>query len=47
MIGFLSVANNVNKAVSTLVIIICEQDYRGTTLSIEAGKFHCTDRSLE
>ena len=47
MLWILSVANNVNKAVSTLVMIVCEQDYRGTTLSIETGKFHCTDKSLE
>ena len=29
--------NQVNKAVSTLVMIVYEQDYRGTTLSMEAG----------
>ena len=32
------VANYVNKAVSTLAMIICEQDYRGTTSSMEARK---------
>ena len=38
MIWFLSVANYVNKAVSTLVMIIYEQDYRDTALSMKAGK---------
>ena len=37
MIWILSVVNNINKAVSTLVMVVYEQDYRGTTLSIEAG----------
>ena len=35
---FRSVAIYVNKAVSTLVMIIYEQDYRGTALSMEATK---------
>jgi hypothetical protein len=37
MIFVVSVANYVNKAVSTLVMIVYEQDYRDTTLSMEAG----------
>ena len=37
MIQILSVVNYVNKAVSTLVMIVYEQDYRGTTLSMKAG----------
>ena len=33
MIRMMTVANYVNKAVSTLVMVVYEQDYRGTTLS--------------
>ena len=35
----LSVVKYVNKAVSTLVMVMYEQDYRGTTLSMEAGGY--------
>ena len=35
MIWILFIVNYDNKAVSTLVMVICEQDYRGTTLSME------------
>ena len=38
MIQILSVVNYVNKAVSTLVMIVYEQDYRYTPLSMEAGE---------
>ena len=38
MIFVVSVANYVNKAVSTLVMIVYEHDYRDTTLSMEARK---------
>ena len=34
MIRILSEANYVNKAVSTLVMVVYAQDYRGTTLSM-------------
>ena len=37
MIRIPSVENYVNKAVSTLVMVVYAQDYRGTTLSMEAG----------
>ena len=36
MIQILSVVKYVNKAVSTLVMVMYEQDYRGTALSMEA-----------
>ena len=39
MVRIQSVANKVNKAVSTLVMIIYKQDYRATTLSMESGGF--------
>ena len=41
MIRILSVENYVNKAVSTLVIIIYEQDYRATNLSMVKSDCVC------
>ena len=37
MLRILSVANYINKAVSTLVMKVYKQDYRGTTISKETG----------